>query len=533
MTGWRSIRWTSSSAGSLVVRAVSDLRARAGKARLPLGIPSLDAFLGGGLPLAALTEIRAGESRDGGVAGGFALALAARLAACRAPFATLWISEADARRETGGLYAPGLAALGLDPGLVVEVAVRTETEALWAFEAALSCHSLGVAVCELRQASLDLSATRRCALRARGSGVTGFLLRLATPLPSRVRRSCAFASRRRRPARSAASPPVSAAWPGGSRWKRTASARPALSRWSGILMSEALLNGAPGAGSESGEGRLADSEPLPAPALDRPAHPAARRSPPTRLLRGCRSPSWRRSRTRFAWLPSTRSPRSAASAWARALPMRAARFPIFSWRRPTRRPTARSSISLPTGRTAIRRSSRWIRRMAFSSTFPAAPISSPEAAGDGEKALMADCLARLLRQGFEVRGAVASTAGAAWALAHYGGAGASAGGGGGGDRRPAGGGAKNRHGGGGAPRPPRAEADRAVDRQAARAPCRPLRHRSRHLSRSGARLVGRGAVAAPAGAGALRRTAFRRARRRRSLAPSIGYVARPDASAGA
>ena len=93
-------------------------------------------------------------------------------------FASLWISEADARRETGGLYAPGLAALGLDPARVVEVAVRTETEALWAFEAALSCRGLGVAVCELRQASLDLSATRRCALRARESGVTGFLLRL-------------------------------------------------------------------------------------------------------------------------------------------------------------------------------------------------------------------------------------------------------------------------------------------------------------------------------------------------------------------
>ncbi len=43
--------------------------------------------------------------------------------------------------------------------------------------------------------------------------------------------------------------------------------------------------------------------------------------------------------------------------------------------------------------------------------------------GDGERALLADCLARLLRQGFEVRGAVACTAGAAWALARYGGGG--------------------------------------------------------------------------------------------------------------
>lgn len=40
--------------------------------------------------------------------------------------------------------------------------------------------------------------------------------------------------------------------------------------------------------------------------------------------------------------------------------------------------------------------------------------------GDGEIALAADCLRRLAAQGFEARGAIASTAGAAWALAHHG-----------------------------------------------------------------------------------------------------------------
>lgn len=39
---------------------------------------------------------------------------------------------------------------------------------------------------------------------------------------------------------------------------------------------------------------------------------------------------------------------------------------------------------------------------------------------DGEAALLADSLHRLAAQGFEVRGAIASAAGAAWALAHYG-----------------------------------------------------------------------------------------------------------------
>ena len=128
--------------------------------------------------MAALHEIRAGESRDGGVVSGFTLALVARLASAESVSSIVWIGEADIRREAGKLYAPGLVALGLDPTRVVEVAVRTEKEALWAFEAALSCRWLDVAVCELRQASLDLSATRRCALRARDTGVTGFLLRL-------------------------------------------------------------------------------------------------------------------------------------------------------------------------------------------------------------------------------------------------------------------------------------------------------------------------------------------------------------------
>jgi protein ImuB len=42
---------------------------------------------------------------------------------------------------------------------------------------------------------------------------------------------------------------------------------------------------------------------------------------------------------------------------------------------------------------------------------------------DGEAVLLADCLHRLASRGFEARGAIAATAGAAWALAHYAGGG--------------------------------------------------------------------------------------------------------------
>ena len=153
--------------------------------RLRLGHQALDAVLDGGLPLATLHEIRAGETRDGGAAAGFVLALVSRLAEAGGVPSVLWISETGSRRETGALYPPGLLALGLDPARVVEVATRNGTEALWAFEAALACPGLGAAICELRQVSLDLTATRRCALRAREAGVTGFLLRLGgEPEPS-------------------------------------------------------------------------------------------------------------------------------------------------------------------------------------------------------------------------------------------------------------------------------------------------------------------------------------------------------------
>jgi protein ImuA len=162
-----------------VEAAAAGFKPRPRRGKLRLGHGGLDAVLGGGLPLAALHEVRVRESRDGGAAAGFAMALLARLVEAGGVSSVVWISEADARREAGSLYAPGLLALGLDPGRIVEVAARSESEALWAFEAALACRGLGVAVCELRQPSLEPGATRRCALRAREAGVTGLLLRLA------------------------------------------------------------------------------------------------------------------------------------------------------------------------------------------------------------------------------------------------------------------------------------------------------------------------------------------------------------------
>ncbi len=266
------------SLGGHAVRATADLKARKPRRRLLLGLPSLDRALGGGLPLPALLEVRAGESRDGGAAGGFVMALVARLAVCGTPPSMVWISEADVRRETGGLYAPGLAALGLDPGLVVEVAVRTEAEALWAFEAALSCAGLGVAVCELRQASLDLSATRRCALRARDKGVAGFLLRLGNPQAEPSAAELRFAVS---PAPAGAVGGFTQgvgrmAWRLNLEKNRLGATGVFTVEWNSHERSFAERAGLE-RGGESGEGSAhARPEPLPSPPLDRSAHPAAR-----------------------------------------------------------------------------------------------------------------------------------------------------------------------------------------------------------------------------------------------------------------
>jgi len=171
-------RWLESSLGPAGANGTILKGHKSDEGHLPFGITALDTALGGGLPLATLHEIRAAESREGAAAAGFALALVARLVATGNASSLLWVGEAEAQRESGELYAPGLAALGLDPAAIVAVAANTEKDALWAFEAGLSCNGLGIAICELRQTSLDLTATRRCLLRARSAGVTGFLLRL-------------------------------------------------------------------------------------------------------------------------------------------------------------------------------------------------------------------------------------------------------------------------------------------------------------------------------------------------------------------
>lgn len=156
------------------------LSPRRGGAVLPLGVAEADRLLMGGLRRNGLHEIRAEETREVSAASGFATAILARLAGCD-DRPILLVLEEEAAREGGRPYGPGLGQFGLDPARLVVVATRRPQETLWVFEEGLRCAGLAAVLCELRghPKVLDLTASRRLALRARDSGVMGLLLRQA------------------------------------------------------------------------------------------------------------------------------------------------------------------------------------------------------------------------------------------------------------------------------------------------------------------------------------------------------------------
>jgi protein ImuA len=159
-------------------QAAPALAARRGDATLPSGLPKLDGLLAGGLERAALHEMRVAVSRDAAAMTGFAVAILSRLAiADTRPL--LWIVEQAVGAETGLPYGGGLRAYGLDPADLIVVRVRKPVDALWVFEEGLRCAGLAAVVAEMQgnPRTLDLTASRRLALRAAESGVTGFLLR--------------------------------------------------------------------------------------------------------------------------------------------------------------------------------------------------------------------------------------------------------------------------------------------------------------------------------------------------------------------
>lgn len=148
------------------------------------GYASLDTALGGGLARGRLHEIFAHEA-DAGVAAGFAAMLAVR--AVQPSGALLWLRTERAEARSGGLYAPGLAMLGVEPDDLLLAVMADDVALLKAAADALRCAALGAVVIECwgSPRALDLTATRRLSVAAAASGVPALMLRLdAEPMPS-------------------------------------------------------------------------------------------------------------------------------------------------------------------------------------------------------------------------------------------------------------------------------------------------------------------------------------------------------------
>jgi protein ImuA len=165
-------------------------------APLALGIPEIDAALGGGLGRGALHEIAARGEAATAAATGFALALATRLVrpmslggaprdgesvASDRNFGSyvIWIAEDLSLAENGAPYGPGLDGVGIAPEQLIVVAAPCARDVLWAMEEALRCRAIGVVIGEMRPHGIDQVATRRLSLAAAAGGALGLILRTA------------------------------------------------------------------------------------------------------------------------------------------------------------------------------------------------------------------------------------------------------------------------------------------------------------------------------------------------------------------
>lgn len=178
----------SAEAGETVLRRRNG--APLGGSTLSTGALALDRALGGGLPADALTEIHAAQARDAGCLTGFMLCLATRLAGSGP---VLWAAAADACRETGRPYPPGMAELSLACDRLLLVETGRAADLLWIAEEAAGLKGLAAVVVEMRgnPRGLDLTATRRLHRRAQEAGRPVFLLRQAcragpTAAPARL-----------------------------------------------------------------------------------------------------------------------------------------------------------------------------------------------------------------------------------------------------------------------------------------------------------------------------------------------------------
>ncbi|WP_236697364.1 hypothetical protein [Sphingomonas sp. Leaf357] len=120
----------------------------------------------------------------------------------------VWLRQEEAEAKAP-LHGPGLVELGFDPANLVLGLLPDALSVLRVAVEVVRCVDVGAVVIELWRSprALDLTASRRLAVAAEGSGVTALLLRVAAePTPS--------AAHTRWHVRSAAAVPLAANAPG-------------------------------------------------------------------------------------------------------------------------------------------------------------------------------------------------------------------------------------------------------------------------------------------------------------------------------
>ena len=141
------------------------------------GMATLDAsFRPGGPPFGA-HEV-CGAAGEPATALLFTLLMLARLFRIDPHAQALVVQEPGALSEGGGLYGPGLWALGLDPGRLVLLSAREGGEALRIMDEAVRSGALAAVVAEAPRAvrKLDLAATQRLNLYGRQTSTLALLV---------------------------------------------------------------------------------------------------------------------------------------------------------------------------------------------------------------------------------------------------------------------------------------------------------------------------------------------------------------------
>jgi protein ImuA len=118
-------------------------------------------------------DLSADKAHDG-AATAFVAAMLARRSG-----SVMWVQDRFSRQQGGRLYETGLYHRFDIGGPILRVEVSHPRDALYAMEEAAACAALSAVVGEVdgRSSALDLTATRRLALRAKASGVTVWLIR--------------------------------------------------------------------------------------------------------------------------------------------------------------------------------------------------------------------------------------------------------------------------------------------------------------------------------------------------------------------